>query len=460
MKTIKKMLAIALTLAMVLTIAPVFNSSVKAGDGTDLKPITNGTNADGSVYLTKPMTIKMSDITSGYGLAGGFESRVKAGKAHLQIEVYSTKYDYNSRVRTENMTYKDGVFTFYPNQKDKEKYYLIYVDDMDGTNLNDSNWWLVKGCEFKINEGPSINSVSYSGNSLLTKTFSVSTTSDTATYSIKEDSYKDLYRADCYMRLYKNGTAVATVKVSGNEAVFKNIAVTYGKNTSFKAQLLMRIPGINDINGPSYSFTFKGGSIPNIKAFATKISKKKVYLRWQSVTGISGYYIYMGKKKVKTVGAKTTRKMISKKKAGKSKFKVVPFLKIGKSVYKSTSNKAKPKKNQAKWYRNLNVTSHRYATCDFEVTKISLSGKTYKVTGYALNNRIFKVKKYKSLKISLRVDGKKAFSKKFKNVKLNIGKEKKKKFTFKIKGKAGKDLANGLAYVTVAQDPDWGFKDE
>ena len=52
MKTIKKILAVALTLAMVLTIAPVFNSSVKAGDGTDLKPITNGTNADGSVYIS------------------------------------------------------------------------------------------------------------------------------------------------------------------------------------------------------------------------------------------------------------------------------------------------------------------------------------------------------------------------------------------------------------------------
>ena len=82
------------------------------------------------------------------------------------------------------------------------------------------------------------------------------------------------------------------------------------------------------------------------------------------------------------------------------------------------------------------------------------------MTGYALNHRIFKVKKYKSLRIGLKVDGKKAFSKKFKNVKLNIGKEKKKKLTFKIKGKAGKDLANGSLYLTVGQDPDWGFKDE
>ena len=174
------------------------------------------------------------------------------------------------------MTYKDGVFTFYPNQKDKGKYYLIYVDDMDGTNLNDSNWWLVKGCEFRIDSGPSINSVSYSGNSLLTKTFSLSTTGDTASYSIKEDGYKDVYHADCYMRLYKNGTAVATVKVSGSEAVFKNITVTYGKNTSFKAELLMRIPGIDDIKGPTYSFTFKGGSIPKLQYMLLVLIRKRL----------------------------------------------------------------------------------------------------------------------------------------------------------------------------------------
>ena len=99
MKTIKKLLAVVLTLAMVLSVAPTISKTVKAGDGTDLKAITNGTNADGSVYLTKPMTIKMSDITNGYGLAGGFESRVKAGKAHLQVEVYKTKYDYGSEDR-------------------------------------------------------------------------------------------------------------------------------------------------------------------------------------------------------------------------------------------------------------------------------------------------------------------------------------------------------------------------
>ena len=460
MKTIKKLLAVVLTLAMVLSVAPTISKTVKAGDGTDLKAITNGTNADGSVYLTKPMTIKMSDITNGYGLAGGFESRVKAGKAHLQVEVYKTKYDYGSEDRRENMTYKDGVFTFYPNQKDKGKYYLIYVDDMDGTNLNDSNWWLVKGCEFRIDSGPSINSVSYSGNSLLTKTFSLSTTGDTASYSIKEDGYKDVYHADCYMRLYKNGTAVATVKVSGSEAVFKNITVTYGKNTSFKAELLMRIPGIDDIKGPTYSFTFKGGSIPKTTVYATQINKKKAFLRWVAIGGISGYYVYMGKKVVKKVSAKKNHVMISKKKAGKSKFRVAPYLKIGKTTYKGTSNTVKPKKNQYKWSRNLTVKAYPYATCRFVITKISLKGKTYTVTGYAMNNRMWDVKKYKSLKIALKVDGKKAFSKKIKNKKLKIKAYKKKKFTFKIKGKAARDLAWGVKSLTVSENPDWGIKDD
>lgn len=460
MKAIKKLLAITLTLAMVLSVAPTIATNVRAGDGTDIKNITKGTNADGSVYLTKPMTIKMSDITSGYGLADGFKSRVEQGKAHLQIEVFKTMGDYTSLDRRENMTYKDGVFTFYPNQKDKGKYYLIYVDDPDGTNLNDTNWWLVKGCSFTITSAPTLNGHDFSGTSLVKKDIYILASDDIATYTIEDEYNVNVYRTNCYVRLYKDGKVVSTAKLSGSQAVFKNVDVDFARTNSYKAQLLVRIPGVADKHVDTYSFALNGAYIPKIEAYATKINKKKVFLRWERVLGIAGYYVYMGKKKVKTVSAKNNRVMISKKKAGKSKFRIAPYLKIGKSTYKGTSNTVKPKKNQYKWARNLNVKTYGYATCKFVVTKIALKGKTYTVTGYALNNRMFKVKKYKSLKLALKVDGKKAFSKKIKGKKLKIKPYKKKKLTFKIKGKAGKDLAWGAKALTVLEDADWGIKND
>ena len=277
MKTIKKLLAVALTLAMVLSVAPTIATNVRAGDGTDIKNITKGTNADGSVYLTKPMTIKMSDITSGYGLADGFKSRVEQGKAHLQIEVYTTKLDYNSLVRRENMTYNkdDGVFTFYPNQIDKGKYYLIYVDDDEGTNLNDSNWWLVKGCTYTITSGPTLNGHDYHGSSLVKKDIYILASDDIATYTIEDEYNVNVYRTNCYVRLYKDGKVVSTTKLSGSQAVFKNVDVDFARTNSYRAQLIIRIPGINDIViEEKYSFALNGAYILYINVKSTMICKK------------------------------------------------------------------------------------------------------------------------------------------------------------------------------------------
>ncbi|HAR92316.1 MAG TPA: hypothetical protein DCR28_04430 [Eubacterium sp.] len=460
MRTIKKILAVALTLAMVLTIAPTFNTPVKAGDGFNINDIASGVshtqNPDGTydVKALKTIAVKLSDLNS--KVDNGFKDRYLAGKATVRCDIYKSNgfEGYEATVTPECVgeTLKLKVKASY-----KNKYLCFFIHDSEGgtENLNSEIFKVVPG-EIHIDGGPSFGSI-YGTKSFLKKNFTIGV-NGYGTYRLNDDP--DIYTTyKKIVKLYRNGKLVGTLKTEGNQVVFKNIPVSYGKNDTFKAALFMDIEGL-EIAGPTTTFKTTSEKVPNIKVLATKISSKKVYLRWQQVGGVSGYYIYMGKKKVKTVGAKTTKKMISKKKAGKNKFKVVPFVKIGKSVYKSSSNKAKPKKNQAKWSRNLVVTSHRYATCDFEVTKISLSGKTYKVTGYALNHRIFKVKKYKSLTIALKVDGKKAFSKKFKRVKLNIGKEKKEKLTFKIKGKAGKDLANGSLSLTVGQDPDWGFKDE
>lgn len=91
------------------------------------------------------------------------------------------------------------------------------------------------------------------------------------------------------------------------------------------------------------------------------------------------------------------------------------------------------------------------------MTRVELKGGTYVVTGYAVNNRIFKMNKYSKLSISMTADGKKAFNKTYKNLKVGVGASKSKKMTLKIKGKAGRDLANGSVYLTVTEKPKWPY---
>ena len=308
-----------------------------------------------------------------------------------------------------------------------------------------------------IKAGPNIGDI-YISKTIGTKDIKVHT-SGQGVYTLNDDP-TEYFLDKTIVKLFKNGTLYETKTIPANtEAIFKSVPVSYGKNDSFKVALYMNVLG-EEISGPTRSFKLTSEKIANTKVIATKISDKKAYLRWSPVSGISGYYVYMGNKVVKTVNAKTTKTMISKKKAGKGKFKVCPFVKSGKKVYKSSSNVAKPKKNQIKYKGKLKVKKQGYATCHFAVTKISLKGKTYTVTGYALNNRMFKVERYKSLNISLKVDGKKAFKKKIKNVKLNIKKYGKKKITFKIKGKSDKDLACGNSSLKVSEDADWGIKND
>ena len=460
MKTIKKILAITLALAMVITIAPAI-TSIKAGDAFSMIDITEGVsktqNTDGTydVKALKTISVKLSDLNS--KIDSGFKSRYLNGKATFKCDVYKNNgFDgYETTVVPEcvgNETLKLKVKASF-----KGKYLCFFIHDPEGgtTNLNSETFKVVDG-QIHVDGGPSFGSI-YGTKSFLKKNFTIGL-NGYGTYRLNDES--DVYTTyKKIVKLYRNGKLVGTQKTEGYEVVFKNIPVSYGKNDTFKAALFMDIEDV-EVAGPTTTFKTTSEKVPNIKAFATKISAKKAYLRWQIVNGVTGYYIYMGKKKVKTVGAKTNKKMITKKKAGKSKFKVIPFVKVSGKVYKSSSNAAKPKKNQVKWSRNLSVKSYGYATCPFVVTKISLSGKTYTVTGYALNNRMWKVKKYKSLTVGLRVDGKKAFNKKFKNKKLNIKEYKKKKIVLKIKGKAGADLANGSVSLSVGQNPDWGVKND
>ena len=449
MKTIKKILAITLALALVVAFAPA-GKTAKAGEGMSFIDIISGVNkTELTVKSTDTVRISLSNLNT---KIPGFKSRYLNGESSVHWSI--SKAD-GSRVTMLDPKLNGDILEYRVEYKYKGMNMTLFVDDPDHTNYQGETFKIL-GFTVTILEGPSFGNL-YATKTFLKKNITIWLNGYGA-YTLNDDPTEYTTNKKI-VKLYRNGKLVGTQKTSEYEVEFKNVPVSYGKNDTFKAVLYMDIEGA-EIQGPSTTFKLTSQNVPNIKAYATKISAKKAYLRWQSVGGVTGYYIYMGKKKVKTVGAKTNKKMITKKKAGKSRFKVIPFVRVSGKVYKSTSNVAKPKKNQVKWSRNLNVKSYGYATCPFVVTKISLSGKTYTVTGYALNNRMWKVKKYKSLTVGLRVDGKKAFNKKFKNKKLNIKEYKKKKIVLKIKGKAGADLANGSVSLSVGQNPDWGVKND
>lgn len=454
---IKKILAIVLSLAMAITIAPTLSAPVKAGDGLTIVDITSGVsktkNLDETydVKALKTISFKLSDLNT--KIDKDFKDRYLAGKATIKCDIFKKNNfeGYETTVVPECVgeTIQLKVKASY-----KNKYLCFSFHDPEGgtENLNSEIFKVVAG-QIHVDDGPSFGNI-YATKTFLKKNITIGL-NGYGIYRLNDDtdvhySYKKI------VKLYRNGKLVGTQKTQDYEVVFKNVPVSYGKNDTFKAALFMDIEGV-EVAGPTTTFKTTSQKIPKIKVYATKISKKKAYLRWETVTGVSGYYIYMGKKRVKTVGTKNNKKMITKKNAGKGKFRVIPFKKVGKKVYKSGSNTAKAKKNQYKWSRNLNPTAYNYATCPFLITKISLSGKTYKVTGYALNHRVFTVKKYKSLTLALKIDGKKAFKKKFKKVKLKLKEDKKKKITFKIKGKAGRDVCWGVKSLSVNVDPDWGI---
>ena len=90
----------------------------------------------------------------------------------------------------------------------------------------------------------------------------------------------------------------------------------------------------------------------------------------------------------------------------------------------------------------------------FFVKKISLKGKTYTITGYAVNKRRLKLEKYHRLKIRVLSCGKTAFSKTWKDLSVNAGASSSKRLVLKAKGKAGLDLHANCAY-NAYWEPMW-----
>ena len=180
----------------------------------------------------------------------------------------------------------------------------------------------------------------------------------------------------------------------------------------------------------------------------------------QRAKGLSTMYVYRGSKKIKTIksnGKATITFTYSAKKANSYKYKVKAVCAKKTSITKSTSAK-KPKSNTYKRPGRLNSNINQitpYATAKFVPWQFSYYDKKIKVTGYIVNNRMFKLKKYK-FKVYVYNNNKKIATKTvtYKNIK----KYAKKKVTITIKTKKKPDFVNySTGWGTSNVSTKWGW---
>ena len=253
--------------------------------------------------------------------------------------------------------------------------------------------------------------------------------SNPGVYESEKDGF-EIYKDGAF---YKHGI--------GKGYFTRNEYISETKSTSFKIRAYVEIDGKKYYSGFTSAKTVTSRKIKKPTGVrATKISGSIVSLMWNPVEGATSYVIYKGSKKMKKVNK--NRVLLKKKGAGSGKYSIQAVRTKGGKTWKTKSKKVKPKPNQRKYPNSISVSAYPYATCRFIIKKISLKGKTYTVTGYAVNNRIFKAKKYKKLSVTITSGGKIVAKKTFKNKAIGAAPSKAKKMTLKIKGKKNQDLVN------------------
>ena len=412
-----------------------------------------GTNGDGTVDIESTIYVKTSEL---FADNPWVQSQYESGDIDF---VFRKSFKANMSSAKDLTTSADSSTISVKVTPDEGDYYIaLWTVEKTSKGTN--------ACSDAVHVEPIVNVLSgpafggaYKGYSTYGKQYTFEVNGNMHLQTIK--AANDFYIDEKIVRLYRNGDLVGEKTTSDLNAtvVFKDIEVSYGKDDTLKAQLFVVIGSGKEISGPTFPFTDQIDKLAKNKTYATAISSNKVSLKWAGVAGASGYYIYKGSKKIATVKASKRSYTVKKKGAAKSKYKVVPFIKSGGKAYTSGSNAAKPAKNVIKYNRSINPGAHSYCSCDFVVTKVELKGSTYYVTGYAVNNRIFKCNKYSKLTVSMRVGSKKVFSKTYKNMKLNVSPTSSKKITLKIKGKAGVDLAHAsdMIFLDVSQTPKWPY---
>lgn len=422
-----------------------------AGDSIEIDDVITGANTDGTVDPGATLSVSLSDLDA---KKAGIKDLYNQGK----LDIFWSIGEFGNEKRAKT-TYSGGVFSTNVTLKDAGKKIWLDIDtkngfDDTGYNLNSDQFKVYDGT-ITINYGPSLSTTYYRTiTGLLSRTYEFSTNGQTLSYTCP-NSGKTYYSNDFTVKLLNADTnaVIKTTTLSGTKATFKNVKVLYNKATKFKVQLLFYY-GTDGHVGGTITFTDKAEKLGKNKVYATKISSKQAIVRWSGVSGASGYYIYQGSKKIKKVGKSKRKITITRKGAGKAKFKVVPYVKVSGSVKKGTSNKAKPKANVFKTGASKDYSAYEYGKGQFRLASVKGSGKKYTATFYAVNNRIFKLVKYKKISFKIYADGKLIGKKTIKNKKVNVRASSLKQIKIKFKGKIG-DLKHGSVTYSLSATPVW-----
>lgn len=301
---------------------------------------------------------------------------------------------------------------------------------------------------------------------------STSTRYDQATVAV----YKDKN----YNTGYADGVEIYNyVKGKGEADLYQEFSFDSGKDHG-KFNLTGLLPGttryytvhtIRYKNGLEYNYwdgyyytvrteKFKAPGFSAVKMGPKQVKMLIKVPEDQRAKGLSTMYVYRGSKKIKTIksnGKATITFNYSVKKANSYKYKVKAVCAKKTSINKSTSAK-KPKSNTYKRSGRLNSNIDQitpYATAKFVPWQVTYYDKKIKVTGYVVNNRMFKLKKYK-FKVYVYNNNKKIATKTvtYKNIK----KYAKKKVTITIKTKKKPDFVNYSAgWGTSNVSTKWGW---
>lgn len=261
-------------------------------------------------------------------------------------------------------------------------------------------------------------------------------------------SYATAHIVEVYNYSTKNGEGSLfkryVIKGSNNyQRSFKLTGLKPGTAKHYTVHLIR-----TDSSGTEYEYidnqywTLKSASFKTPSVSGVKFAPKKAKLiinvpSTQAGKGLSTMYVYKGNKKIKTIksnGKTRITFVYSGSKASASSYKVKAVCAKNTKITK-TSKAKKPVASKYKrqgWINpNINAITP-YATATFVPWEMSYYNGKVTVTGYVVNNRIFKLKTYK-VKVGVGVDNKiyASTTKTYKNVKDST--IKKVKFSFKSK---------------------------
>lgn len=440
---------------------------VHAGGSVDLNVTFHGANSDGTIYNGEEIYVSASDLAKSYGMTEdeftGLVSSKKVG-VHFSVSYYYDsdtgmmnpieieKGQYSQMIKT---TFSTGAYraTISPGWYPHDGVFAAVclhtestTEEVDSNyNNNTESHKIVDRFESKTQ----INSTYYKS-CTFNKATLVFSLAQQGQY--RRSDFSGTYTAnDTMFRFFNSkGKEFAHFKRSGSTNLEMKIPISYGKN-----KVTMGVYSIYDGKeyfANSYILNLTSAKVGKNTVRATKLSKNKVYLRWNGVKGVSGYYVYKGSKKIKKLKKSARKYTVSKKGAGKAKYRVIPFYK----KHKGKSNKVKPKANVFKTGYSSYYGNDGVRQGSLKLMKVSGNGKKYTATFYSLNNSIFKLEKYKKIVFKIYADGKLVGKKTIRNKKFPVKPLSSRKMVIRFKGKE-RDIKYASITYSVKVSPRWEY---